>query len=64
VSILKAANRGAVCSNVGENYIGTAAVEAEAARKGTANRTAPIAAIGTHRERTIAVAAVARRRQL
>jgi hypothetical protein len=63
-SILKAANRVPVCSKAGA-HSGIAAVEVEAARIGTANRTAPIDAKVTHKEeRTIAVVAEARRRQL
>ncbi len=45
-------------------HVGFAAVEAEAAGDGAINRTAPIVAVGPHKEeRTIAEAAVARHGQ-
>ncbi len=63
VSILKATNSESDCSVEGV-HDGKAATEVEAARTGTANRTAPIVAVRTDRaERTIAVAAVARHGQ-
>ena len=63
VSILKATNRETACSVEGA-HIGSTATEVEAARKGTANRTAPIVAVGTYNaERTSAVAAVTRHGQ-
>jgi hypothetical protein len=64
VSILKAAHRVAECSVVGTHEGIAAKEEAEAARIGAANRTAPIVADGTDiDERTIAVAAAARQGQ-
>lgn len=63
MSILKAAHRVAACSEAGIHE-GIAAIEVEDARKGAANRTAPIAAEGTDiEERTIAAEAVARHGQ-
>ena len=63
VSILKATNRAPVRSVAGV-HAGITASEAEVARIGTANRTAPIAAAGTYKaERTIAEVAVARHGQ-
>lgn len=63
MSILKAAHREPVCSVVG-THEGIAAIEAEVARKGAANRTAPIDAAGTDTvERTTAEVAVARHGQ-
>ena len=63
MSILKATNSAPACSAVGA-HAGTAAIEAEVARTGAANRTAPIAAAGTETvERTTTVAAVARHGQ-
>lgn len=63
MSILKATNRVPVCSDVGA-HSGSAAIEVEEARTGTANRTAPIAAAGTDiEERTIAAVAAARHGQ-
>lgn len=63
VLILKAPNRAPDRSEVGI-HAGIAAIEVEVARTGTANRTAPIVAVGTDiEERTIAVVAVARQGQ-
>ena len=63
VSILKATNRETGGSDVG-SHTGTAATEAEAARTGAANRTAPIVADGTDiAERTNAAEAEARHGQ-
>ena len=62
MSVLKAANRAPVCPAAGV-HVGTEAAEAQAARIGTANRTAPILAVGSNIvERTIPVVAVARKR--
>jgi hypothetical protein len=64
VSILKATHREPECSAVVEQ-VGIAAAEEEAARTGAANRTAPIAAVGTNiEERPRAAVAVARHGQL
>lgn len=63
VLILKAANRAPACSAAGV-HIGSAATEAEAARIGAANRTAPIEAAGTDKEERTIAAAVARHGQL
>ena len=64
MSILEATHRGPVCSVAGI-HAGTAAAEGEAARTGTTNRTAPVAAAGTDIvERTNAVVADARHGQL
>ena len=63
MSILKAANREPVRLDGGA-HVGTAATEAEEARIGAANRTAPIVAVGTDSEATIAEEAVARHGQL
>ena len=63
VSILKATNRAPERSEAGV-HVGSIANEVEAARIGTANRTAPIDAAGTYKaERTIAEVAVARHGQ-
>ena len=62
-SILKATNRASAGSEVGA-HIGRTAKEGEVARTDTANRTAPIEAVGTYTaERTIAAVAVARHGQ-
>jgi len=59
VSILNATYRESVCSVFGE-HVSITAIEEEAARIGTTNRTAPTAAVGTdNEERTIAVVAFA-----
>jgi hypothetical protein len=63
VSILKATNRDPARSAAGIHK-GNAATEAEAARTGAVNRTAPIEAGGTDKvERTIAAGAEARHGQ-
>ncbi len=62
--VLKAAHREAERSVV-DAHVGIAAVEAEVARIGTTNRTAPTDAVGTDIvERTTAAGAAARHRQL
>lgn len=48
---------------VAESRVGRAAAEEEVADVGAISRTAPIAAVGPHTERTIAVDAVARHGQ-
>ena len=59
MSILKATN-GESVRPVAAEHVGIAAAEVQAARTGTANRTAPIVAVGTDiAERTIAEVAVA-----
>ncbi len=63
MSILNATHRESVRSVVGV-HVGIAAEEAEVARIGAANRTAPIVAVGTDlEERTITAAASARHGQ-
>ena len=63
MSILEATHRESVCSDDGV-HVGMAAAEDEAARISTANRTAPIVAVGPNiYERTIAGEAVARHGQ-
>ena len=63
MSILKATNSESECSVAGV-HAGIAATEVEVARIGAANRTAPIAAVGTDiEERTITGVAVARHGQ-
>ena len=62
VSILEATHRESACSVEGAAHAGIAAAEDEAARTSTANRTAPIVAVGTTNtdESTIGEVAVAR----
>ena len=63
MSILKATNSESACSVAGV-HVGRAATEVEVARKGAANRTAPIVAAGTYiAERTTTAAAAARHGQ-
>ena len=65
LSILKAAHRASACSAAEvAAHAGRAAIEEQALRTATINRTAPIVANGTDiAEQTIAVAAVARHGQ-
>ena len=64
VSILKATHRESVRSVAAKNVTTTVAEEAEVARIGAANRTAPIAADGTSKvEPTITEVAAARQNQ-
>ena len=64
MSVLKATYRGPVRS-VDVEQAGIAAAEVEVAGAGAINRTAPIVADGPHKvERTKAVVAAARQRQL